>query len=93
MATGFTIADVLAWARTKPADEEYEYCSNDNCAVAQFLKETGRSKEPSVDPFFWTDNRGKERRIDPLIDDAATPPSMTKQTFGEFAKRLELASA
>lgn len=38
----FTIADVLNWARTKPADEGYDYFDAGNCAVAQFGRETGR---------------------------------------------------
>lgn len=38
----FTVADVLAWARTKPADEAYNYCDENNCAIAQFGKATKR---------------------------------------------------
>jgi hypothetical protein len=41
-STDFTIADVLAWARTKPADESYNFISPRNCAVAQFGRATGR---------------------------------------------------
>jgi hypothetical protein len=38
----FTIADVLAWARTKPADERYDFTDCNGCAVARFGRETGR---------------------------------------------------
>jgi hypothetical protein len=38
----FTIADVLAWARTKPADEEYSFECSATCALAQFGLATGR---------------------------------------------------
>jgi hypothetical protein len=38
----FSIQDVLAWARTKPADERYDYFQPDYCAVAKFGRETGR---------------------------------------------------
>ena len=45
----FTISDVLAWARTKPADERYDYSDGSNCALCQFLDETGRAANPRVD--------------------------------------------
>lgn len=48
MSTDFTIADVLAWARTKPTDERYNYTDSGNCAVCQFVRETGRVAEPSL---------------------------------------------
>jgi hypothetical protein len=37
--TDFTIADVLAWARTKPADERYCFTSSGGCALGQFARE------------------------------------------------------
>lgn len=87
----FTIADVLAWARTKPADEEYDYCSNGNCAVAQFLKETGRAKKPRVHPEDWYDGkRGKAHDLDYRISCAA---NNSIEQFGEFVRRLERIAA
>lgn len=53
----FAIADILAWARTKRADEPYDYASNRNCAICQFLRETGRCDEPSVGGDYWRDRR------------------------------------
>ena len=47
-STDFTIADVLAWARTKPADEVYVYTDSTNCALCQFLRETGRVLKPCL---------------------------------------------
>jgi hypothetical protein len=35
----FTIADVLAWARTKPADEEYDFLDPGVCALGLFARE------------------------------------------------------
>lgn len=42
-STDFTVADVLAWARTKPADEQFDYGDADKCAIAQFGRDTGRA--------------------------------------------------
>lgn len=39
----FTIADVLAFARSKPADERYCFVDSNTCALAQFGMATGRS--------------------------------------------------
>jgi hypothetical protein len=38
----FTVAEFLDWARTKPADQGYNYCDPKNCAISQFGRETGR---------------------------------------------------
>lgn len=81
----FTLADVLAWARTKPADERYSYCNADNCAVAQFGRETGRPH--LIDIGFlaledWDLNEAAQGD-----GDAST------WTFGAFADRLEKALA
>lgn len=38
----FTIADVLAWARTKPAGETYDFTRSSVCAIAQFGRATNR---------------------------------------------------
>lgn len=89
----FTIADVLAWARTKPADEAYDYCSNGHCAIAQFLIETGRSAAPRVGGNLydkgapWQDHNNQRRWIAPAIASAAS--DLRDETFGAFAKRLE----
>lgn len=101
----FTIQDVLAWARTKNPNEEYKYCSPWECAVAQFLNETGRTKHAAVDPYFWADTdpedpyrrEGENYSLDSKIDECANPRSggvrVTEHTFGAFAERLELAVA
>jgi hypothetical protein len=36
----FTIAEFLAWVRTKPAGETYNFCDAAHCALGQFLRET-----------------------------------------------------
>jgi hypothetical protein len=31
MSAAFTVADVLAWARTKPADQQYDFTEATQC--------------------------------------------------------------
>jgi hypothetical protein len=83
----FTVQDVLAWARTKPADEAYNYCSTGSCAIAQFLIATGRSKNPCV-ADDWDDDSGQPHAIDWRLRNAAN--SVFEETFGALVKRLEV---
>jgi hypothetical protein len=82
----FTVADVLAWARTKPAGERYDYCSNGECATAQFLLDRG---EPlaGVRDACWRDTSDKLHRL-PAGLNAATIGDFN-WTFGALVKRLE----
>jgi hypothetical protein len=98
VASDFTIADVLAWARTKPADETYDYVSNFHCALAQFLKATGRSVYPMVGPYDWDDYADETMRpplgtyplSDALNSAVSDEGSFPKDcTFGGLVKRLE----
>lgn len=75
--TDFTLADVLAWARTKPANEEYQFLNSSMCAVAQFGIETRRPYLIAVDDLTT---------IDPILCDVAVEGDWT---FGAFADRLE----
>jgi hypothetical protein len=101
MAADFTIADVLEWARTKPADEVYYYYDSFDCALCQFLKGTQRADEPHVSPHrvglegFWQDNWGE-----PIPYPAELEPALASQTpieddvwgaetFGALVARLE----
>jgi hypothetical protein len=87
--TDFSLSEILAWARMKPADEGYDYCSNGHCAIAQFLRETGRAKNPLVDIVGWCDGpRGNNHPYDTQIAAAANCASRYS-TFGAFADRLE----
>lgn len=80
-ATDFTIADVLAWARTKPADEQYDFCLPSSCAVAQFGRATNRNDLVGVGdlrdlPFEFSHELWSAAVEDPM-------------TFGAFVMRLE----
>jgi hypothetical protein len=102
-ASDFTIADVLAWARTKPADEKYDYSDSGNCALCQFLRETFRAASPSVRPYMpgetvgggWRE-AGRDRVPYPQelesalrADGAYDIPLDEQWAFGELVERLE----
>jgi hypothetical protein len=86
--TDFSLPDVLTWARTKPADEAYDYLANCNCALAQFLRETGRSPSPWVTGFDWREGSfdGQRHQMPKVVADAV---NAFPNTFGAFADRLE----
>jgi hypothetical protein len=75
-AAEFTIADVLAWARTKPADERYDYMNSCDCALAQFSRHIGL-------PIF-NPRRSEMERYQNLGKHLIAEP----QTFGALANRL-----
>lgn len=88
----FTVAEFLAWARTKPADQAYCYTSNGECAVAQFLRDTGRAAEPRVCPWQWRDGLdGAWHRFSDEIEDAVD--GQAANTFGALVGRLAKARA
>jgi hypothetical protein len=76
----FTIADVLAWARTKPADEAYNWMEPANCAIAQFGKATNRPHLVSV---------GRLSTV--IADDNIYFPVVHSKTFGQLVAQLEVA--
>jgi hypothetical protein len=81
VASDFTISDVLAWARTKPADEAYDFCNAQTCAIAQFGKDTGRGELVGL--------------LSLQLDEAcpgllsAVHPMRGASTFGALAERLQ----
>jgi hypothetical protein len=81
----FTIADVLAWARTKPARERYDYLDPNNCAVALFGRETGRAYLVGIGSLSI--------RYPALYDVAAGDMASCELTFGALAERCEAALA
>jgi hypothetical protein len=78
-AADFTVADVLAWARTKPADERYNFCDPDKCAVAQFGLATGRAH--LIGLRFGELRAACSDFLPALIENS--------WTFGALVKRLE----
>lgn len=90
--TDFTPAEVLAWARTKPAAKAYNYMC-DRCAIGQFLVETGRAKRPEMGGTWYYDDDGRRIEFASVVDKAARGHGEygAPLTFGAFADRLEKA--
>ena len=91
VSDGFTVAEFLDWVRTKPAARRYCYVDNGKCAIALFLIETGRSRDPHVGGAFgegapWCDNEG---RIHFTAEEIATASGDGPWRFGALATRLQ----
>ena len=91
-ATDFSIGDVLAWARTKPAGERYNYGDNENCALCHFLRETGRCATPFVGGYGWSVSEAEwdpgtpQFQLSNRLGNALVDGGWT---YGGLAKRLE----
>jgi hypothetical protein len=88
MSAAFDLRDVLEWARTKPADEAYDYGEPYGCAIARFLRETGRARNPRVGEFWWRDGEVAARipaRLDALV---FADRDVSQRTFGALVNRL-----
>lgn len=83
--TDFSVADVLAWARTKPADERYDFTDSTQCAIAQFGAATNR---PELCNLL---SRQLQNAVgtDLFFAAVATGGNSSEWTFGAFVKRLE----
>jgi hypothetical protein len=91
MSVTFDLRDVLEWALTKPADEAYDYGDPGGCAIARFLRETGRVSLPVVGEFYWR-NLGDElgRRLPAHLDDLVfADRDVSQRTFGALTSRIE----
>jgi hypothetical protein len=82
-APDFTIADVLAWARTKPADERYDFTNSLACALAQFGKATGRLH------LVGSSGSATLFELGPDVEDAFACGSDDHETFGQLVRNLE----
>lgn len=91
MALSFS-QSCLEWARSKPADEAYDYHSCERCAIALFLLETGRANPPAVGNIYWQSGYGAPHRLPERVSAAARNDyDRSGWTFGAFADRLERA--
>lgn len=96
----FSVADVLAWARTKPADGSYTYADASNCALCQFLRDTGRAGSPSVDPDSYGDLSATDWHVRKPLPAGANDAALGRDefgipgrlTFGALVARLEALS-
>jgi hypothetical protein len=81
-AADFTVAELLAWARTKPANERYDFTNSRICALAQFGRATNRAHLIGPD--------GTAALCDwPELQDAMAGGA---ETFGALVERLEALS-
>lgn len=85
VVNGFTLAEFLDWARTKPADEEYDFCDPSACAVAQFGIAAGRRDLDNITTH-------EMKLMCPGAYDAVHP-LYGGWTFGALVERLESALA
>jgi hypothetical protein len=81
--TDFTIADVLAWARTKPAGESYCYINSQSCALAQFGNATGRDLAGRTGTRLLNEWPDLHEAINPAVS------RNVAHTFGALVERLE----
>lgn len=97
MAELFTSEQFLAWARTKPEDERYDYLDNYTCPIAQYLKEHSHATTPYVvnDREFYDDAiLYKKKPIMHALPKkkvivAASKALKPVNTFGHLVRRLE----
>ena len=86
----FTRRTFLAWLKTKPADEEYDYLDNNQCVVAQFLKDTGRMSKPNVGGFDFRNKAARDPRastdLPAFLSGVVLHEAPT--TFGALAARI-----
>lgn len=90
--------DFLAYCRAR-GDASYDFLSNSNCALAQFLHDTGRAERPYVIGWAkWRDDAlGYGEYVDsPLTKyeeapDVPSPLAGYPSTFPACADRLEHA--
>lgn len=90
-------AEFLQWLKNKPQDETYDGTDNYSCAIAQFLKETGRAQIPYVLSDSWYDEalmtkKGKPSVIHniPSKSSRASVAIKPVNTFRHATVRLQL---
>lgn len=80
------INEFIAWLRTKPENEEYNYHSGSNCPIAQFFKNKGFD-HVSVSGQDYCIN-GEQFEIPHPLWRYLTPSFNSRQTFGSLLNLL-----
>jgi hypothetical protein len=80
----FTIVEFLAWVRTKPAGERYDFFNPKLCAIGQFGAATDRHDLTSIGITYLS-----EKLPNRLSDAVVAKGSPRDWTFGALAARLE----
>lgn len=89
MPAKFDANEFLAFVKSKPADEAYDWFSITGCAMHQFLVARGFPVS-TTGRWDWADTGGD---FHPIPDIAHESASVTPYTFGSLASRLEAALA
>jgi hypothetical protein len=90
--TDFSLSEILAWARMKPADEAYRFSNIRGCALFQFLSERGLPvAQAGVTGWLDHDDNWHDIGEGEVLEGGVLSRSPT--TFGAFADRLEKALA
>jgi hypothetical protein len=87
-----TLADLIAWLRTKPAEEEYNYANPSDCALAQFFKARGyRLRGLSCNDFDVVGGKSYEFPLEWVALANYIVPYRVPRTFGKMLENaLEL---
>jgi len=83
----FTAEDFLAFCKSKPSEEAYDYVDDQRCALAQFLRSIGR-EDVSVGSHGFSDHT-TGRDDQPIPDTIYRALRSLDNTFGELALRME----
>jgi hypothetical protein len=83
------------WVGKQDPTREYDYCSNGECAFAQFLGANGYANEPNVSPGVWSDaalDSPVDHCIPTRVEEAVAEYNYDLpnggRTFGALATRL-----
>lgn len=91
-----TKEDFIAFLKSKPADEEYKFSDNENCAVAQFVKTTMGYKDVSCSAGYRVNVLPRVaafidgKYVDVLsFDNQIDRAASLSDTFGQLLKEVE----
>ena len=87
-ADPFSLESLIAWLEKMPADGTYNYISNGNCLLAQYLRSSGH-RRVSVDGYSYY-IEGTKQRISPTFRDIAMPEiswCFWRSTYGAALER------
>lgn len=88
--TDLSISNVLAWARTKPPTETYEYTDISSCALSQFLRDSGSPSPIVTAKYYQRTPTEPYRVVDVELNEAV---GSEPHDFGALVARLERANA
>jgi hypothetical protein len=85
-ADPFTLESLIAWLKTKPANERYNYAFHDSCMIAQYLTDMGY-RNVSVGACGRWDADGASGDLVQFAAIAIARARCTEWTFGAALKR------